>query len=513
MVFNNLIDERVPGWNTKEIAPGKTINALFHIENIPLWWFYSRLLPIHVLPKQLQPLSEQEKPSIKNDITTFGFKKYLYYNEKIKQNLANISISATAEKKALLFTYTNHKDLKTGKVYRLQSIFYTLQQQKKLTPFFLFTDPLSERSYRIIRSINNCPQQETIYSYVGTEEKKNAKAIAKELWQEWKNIDKQSLFGKEWEKIKHTMSFFFSYECMYNTILYYLTSKKIIAQQNVNVVILTSRNGFYEKCMIAAAHNTKTPTIILQHGLGLGVFDPETFPGVKHAVFGEIYQQRLQQWGINNDDIFIIGPTISDEILPFLKKSSVKKGKVVLITVPFVEEHRLTEQQYREYVHKIFLAIKKFPEIVIKLHPREKNKNLYYEEISKAGIQHAMISDAQGNTSLYTILQDAELVINFFSTVALEAMILDKPVLTIDAGVGTVPHLEETPFTGTVIADINSDIEKAITDALNNRKYKEIRRKTVKKFCYKIDGKSSQRLAREIYNLIERKVSGERELL
>ncbi len=521
-VFSNLIDQLVPGWNTKPLPGlgGKTIDERFQVGPFPLWWFYSRLLSSHVLPQQLQPLPETKTEKIaalRGSIFSWMFKKYLFYNETIKQvcgrslqhsfsKAKKTETGNDTQKKVLMLTYTNHRDPKTGTVYRLQPVFEALQQQReqpKLVPWMLFVDPLSQHSYSKIRIIGD-----TIYRFVSREDMRDARALARELHQRWKNIDKNYLFGHEWPRIKHTLHFFFSYELLYHTILYYFTSKQILKTKNIATVLLTSRNSLYEKCMMAAAYHARIPVVILQHGLGLGVFNPETFPGIKHAVFGEIYRQRLLKWGVDPKDVLVIGPTIFDDIYPYLQNWKVQKrmqkGKVVIITVPFLEEHRLTEPQYRAYLHQIFPEVKKrFSTVVIKLHPRENHSRLYLEEAQGAGISDVTITDVQGSFHLYSLMQDAELVINFFSTVALEAMILDKPVLTIDVGIGTVPYLEETPFTGTVIVRMDEDLGAAIHKAFS-KEYRELRAQTVAQFCYKVDGKSSQRLAKEISRLVNK---------
>ena len=80
---------------------------------------------------------------------------------------------------------------------------------------------------------------------------------------------------------------------------------------------------------------------------------------------------------------------------------------------------------------------------------------------------------------------------------------MDKPVLTIDLGPKVILDLAETPYTGGIIAKIDDNVEKSIQEAIEDKEaIKERRREIVKKFCYKIDGKASERIVEIIYENI-----------
>ena len=479
MAFENIIDKNFPEWNKKEVN-GKTFDEIFQIEGTPLWWFYSRFVAAHTLPSQFNLQRRIEKQSINlffrahYNILSFAFKNYFYYNEKIKQKLTK-KLSCPGDK-VLFLTYTNHYNKNTGKTYRIQKLIELISRGKKIKPLVMYTDPLS----RVVSSgIKNFDH--TLYGHVDEEAINAAKKEAKNLTKEWKKIDKTLLFGERWELIQPVMDFFFSYEFMYNTLLYYLTSKKIIQEQKVKAVVLTSRNGFFEKCMIVAAQKLNIPTVIIQHGLGLGLFSPETPDGVKHLVFGEIFRERLLRLGVSEKDIIIVGPLLFDEIVPFIRKKNKKEGKAAIITAPFIEENRLSKEAHFRQVEKVIDSLQGHcSEIVIKLHPREKTKRDYEELLAKKGIKNTAVVESMESGQLYSILADASLVINFFSTVALEAMILDRPVLTIDPLVGTSHLMKEEPFTGGVAVAIDGDIAKAVKEALQDREEWKQKRKEMK---------------------------------
>lgn len=501
MAFENIIDKTFPGWNLKEIGE-KKFDDIFQVEGTPLWWFYSRFITVHVLPKQfnLQQKMVLQKdfflPKIYYACLSLVFRKYFYYNERTKQAWSLKKNSAG--KKVLFLTYLNHYDHKTGKIYRIQKMIDILNKDNKIAPLVLYTDLLSRKASL------NLKRFYTIYGAVDRNDLDAARINAEMLSRQWKKLNKEMLFGKGWSPIRPVMDFFFSFESMYNLFVYYQTCKRIIAEQEIKAIVLTSRNGFFEKCMIAAAQQTKTPLIISQHGLGLGAFDPETPPGVKHVVFSALFKQRLLELGVLEEDIAVTGPLIFDDIVPFMKCQSAKKRKIVLITEPFVEENRFTKETYFRLIGNLLGALQgKYSELVIKLHPREKTKRDYELLIERKKVPNVAVVDTIGGSCLYSILSDASLVINFLSTVALEAMIMDKPILTIDPCFGTAPKPEDSPYVGGVMVNIDGDILKAVAEALeDNADWKRKRKEVVSKFCHKVDGKANERAVKVVYGLI-----------
>lgn len=565
--FENIIDLHFPGWNTKKVlAHGKSFDDLFQIDGVPLWWFYRRFITPHVLPKQFslqQHFAAKEISFLSQMIqasTSWGLRKYFSLNEKMKMILAkSAQTTLSTGKKVLFLTYTTHYDQKTGNTYRLQKIVDLLQEEQRALPLVLYTEPLTKRA-----SLGSRTFAQTLYGYITSGDKKRAKQAAQQFFREWKQLDKTLLFGEKWLSLQATLNFFFSKEFLFFTFLSYFISQRVMLQQKIGAVILTSRNGLFEKCMIAAAQSQDISVFILQHGLGLGLFSPDTPSGVKHLVFGEAFTEKLLAFGVRKEDIVVTGTPLFDEMVPYLQKkeeTASKKDRIVLITAPFVEEHRMSKELYFQRISKLLEILREFSsEVIIKMHPRERMRSGYEEllismncqkepttidkilslrsEVAsqqqpaacspcwarvgsfdhtfsnqrvltetppvthwrKKHISGVRIVDAVGGKYLYPLLQDAALVINFCSTVALEAMILDRPVLTLDPLVGFSHLLKERPYSAGVCARIDGDVKSAVREALQDSLALQKKRKeVVKKMCYRVDGKVGERVVQAIY--------------
>lgn len=509
--FVNIIDGLLGDLNTKDID-GKKFSEEFQLDGIPLWWFYRRLITSHVLPKHFNTaaLAKKQKISVLEkgyyQALKFAFQKFIKYNEKMKVRTAKRALDKNTggnEKKKILFlTYTNHLN-KNHEIYRINPILKLLKEEKKVEPFTLFADPLSAHSYQQIKKLEN-----TIYQYIGKEELLKTDTLSKELHEKWVSVQKEEVFGARWETLRYTMDFFFSQEFIYNTALYYLATKRVLQEQSVQSIVLTATTGFFERNMIAAAAKLHIPLIVVQHGEGLATSNPEFLPGTKVAVavFGEMFARRLMKWGIDRKDIEIIGPIVFEEIYTFVQKKQKKTDKILLITTSLIEGNRLSKEEYFKNITSILRQLSLLQkEIVIKLHPAELHFEQYVKIIEKEGLKNMKVTQERGQSALYTLINDSDLVVNLYSTVALQAMILGKPVVSLDMVIpSTVPNVDEGIWNGGMQITMKDDITKASAKALQDPPHwKKKRQEIVEAYCYKVDGKENERLRDLIYRMAE----------
>lgn len=502
--FVNIVDEIIGDLNSKTIGD-KKFAEIFQIEGIPLWWFYRRFITSHVLPPQFNtiPLLNKKKINLVEkayySALQFSFRKYFKYNEKIKLRSAKKKVSPDKINKVLFLTYTSHLNTKTGEVYRINSLVQKLNDEQKIAPLTIFVDPLSLHSYQQLKQLDA-----TIYHYVGQDEQRNAEKISRELFARWRSFDKNQLFGANWSTLQYTLNFFFSKEFIYNMVLYYLAMKRVLREEHIKCIVLTSRNGFFEKCIIAAAHKSAIPLIVVQHGMGIGTSDPELFPGMKIAVFGEVYKEKLLQWGMNEKDILITGPIIFEEIHKHILRKQHKTNKILFVTDQYIEENYIPKDEYFRKMEIILNQLQSLgKEIIIKLHPVEKHIAEYRALAERKNWKNITITQERGSEVLYRLINDSDLVINSYSTVALEAMILGRPILTINIGPNLVPNVNESIFAGGIHVTMNDDIVSAGQKALQDSVvWKKKRKEIVQRFCYKVDGKANERLMKLIYGMI-----------
>ena len=509
--FANIVDSVLGDLNAKDLE-GKKFSEEFQFDGVPLWWFYRRLITSHVLPKQFNTADLVKKQKISTlekgyyQVLRLTFQKYIKYNERMKVRAATEPLDKNNEKskgrkKILFLTYTNHINKKNGEIYRLNATLNLLKEEKKVDPFILFADPLSTHSYQQIKKLEN-----TIYQYIGKEERSKAELISRELHQKWASLKKEEVFGVKWGNLQYTLNFFFSQDFIYNTILYYLATKRVLQEQSIQSVVVTATTGFFERGMIAAAAKLNIPMVIIQHGEGLATCNPELFPDMKVAiaVFGEMFAKRLVKWGIDRKDIELIGPVAFEEIYSFVQKKQKKTDKILLITTSLIEGNRISKEAYFEKITSILRQLSLLQkEIVIKLHPAERYFDQYTKIIKQEGLKNVIVTQERGSAALYRLVNESDLVVNLYSTVALQAMILGKPVVSLDIVVpSTVPNVDEGIWNGGMQITMDDDITKAAAEALQDPPHwKKKRKEIVELYCYKVDGKENERLRDLIYRM------------
>jgi CDP-glycerol glycerophosphotransferase (TagB/SpsB family) len=164
-----------------------------------------------------------------------------------------------------------------------------------------------------------------------------------------------------------------------------------------------------------------------------------------------------------------------------------------------------TPEDVEAFVVYALTAMKSFPEksVVVKLHP---NFSKEYEATTRSIIEQLQVSKAVVTERfLWELLSMCELLITDTSTVGLEAILLDKPVIVFNPA----PDPNLNPYIGTdFVINVNKadDLVPAIRDALYDgevrRKLAEARRRSVCQYAYCQDGKASRRVGHLIEQMV-----------
>ena len=289
---------------------------------------------------------------------------------------------------------------------------------------------------------------------------------------------------------------------------------------NVKVAVITAQHNIYERCLSAAASQLNIPVIMIQHGSGLCALNPELLNPHYIAVFSEYYQQLLVEQNVPKEQILVTGPLIFDDIYPFIQEQKKKKNnsgnnssaEILLLTVPFVEQNYFSKEKHAEYIKKIIQEIQKVNKvnITIKLHPLEKNLHDYQNLIHENKLEKVNVVQKTGASYLYQLMSQSDIIINFSSTVVIESIILDKPVITMLGKEFANPFnklISESK--ATLELKESHDLPTTVTALLTNTKlqqeYHKNRRAFSKKMCGKIDGQAAARVAEFVKQLARNK--------
>ncbi len=185
------------------------------------------------------------------------------------------------------------------------------------------------------------------------------------------------------------------------------------------------------------------------------------------------------------------------------------KGIIVLATQPMVESYLWTGKEREKFIEAVTGAMKEFPEkrLVIKLHPDE-NIGIYRRILSDIGDDTTIVCL---DTDTYELLNACDLLMTFYSTVALEAMLFDKPVITVN--LFGKPDIFPFAPSGAALGvyreeELVPSIKKALYDAGVREELSSKSREFTCEHIYQPDGQASQRGAELILKLVERAATG-----
>lgn len=247
----------------------------------------------------------------------------------------------------------------------------------------------------------------------------------------------------------------------------------------------------------------------------------------KTVVFGQYYKDCLTLdsaypfnsavvTGQQRTDVLINKDQIYSKEKIFKKLGIKLEKKIILfISQPYPEEFM------KNVVGTVLQAVKALPDmfLIIKLHPYETEEKFVYRLARKLGVYLEAPEDAKlfgtselhkiianklkvsnylivKDIDLYSLLNACDLVIVISSTVALEAPLFNKPVISLNFGeADVISCLRRT--VGIRVSD-PKDLVEVIRDVLENPKTKEkiekIQKSISSDFFYKVDGLASKRI-------------------
>lgn len=219
----------------------------------------------------------------------------------------------------------------------------------------------------------------------------------------------------------------------------------------------------------------------------------------KAAVMGEKVRDIYLKKGIAPERIVVTGIAHYDRIFQrnseqdkeTLSRLKIDPGKRIVV---FATE-ATSFQETSAMIKGVIECVLKLEDtlLVIKVHPREEIE--LYQKIAES--YHNPRIHVVRDMDLYALLSSCQLLIAQFSTTGLEAMMFDKPVVTINlfGQAEPVPYVREGAALGVYrYEDIEPAIRKALFDMEIRHRLKEQRTKFVYDYAYKSDGKSSQRI-------------------
>ncbi len=299
-------------------------------------------------------------------------------------------------------------------------------------------------------------------------------------------------------------------------MMYIETIMNIIDREKPKCLILTDEYNPIGRAAVSVGRLKGIKTIALQHGTistdrpsflhyeneisCFGECDTQYYPLPDvTAVFGSFYRDMLEDIGnyppgslvvtgsIRYDEILELNRTINKKAI-FSKIGADENKKVLLYT-----SQPIAKEDSDKILRAIVSAVSKLPDfqLIIKLHPAEIKVN--HDILSMVDEKIIVIKDI----NIYEIINVSDIMITYFSTTALEAMIMEKPVITINltGKKDIIPYVQSGAALGVYSEEALIPVIKSVFEDRQLRAQLDINsKKFVYQNAYKIDGMATERV-------------------
>ncbi len=499
-------------------------------DRIPIWWFFRMKFLKGELPLQspkhkilVDSILNNRKITlydrIKSRLLSYLFAKAIKFNEELKIFISRFNrkhpkrVSGRGD--IMILAHTNaiiFKNSTSGfEIDRIEGVIRKIREDNELQEYISIVDPISHNSL-----LNLLKYENLIYGHMDSNLRKNANRDASELHKQWVKIKNKISYESEIDKKIYanflpTLNLIFSKEMLYLVILYYEAYKKVISERNTKLLVVYAPTGFIILCAIAAADKRNIKTLHIEHGLaGHGTYD-YVIDSLYRATDTGDNRNMLIKYGNSPDKIFVTGSVVIDNIARYItNKKEVRGKKRILFALWLSSDFPSGKEWYRKYLRKYLQEMNRVGnvEIIMKLHPRDKDMSFYKSILKELGYNNVEIMKTKGKTQtkdfLWSLIRDSDLVISFGSSVSSEALIIGTPSLIIDLIPLTISSSLITE--GIVHISRDEDISKIVKEALYNEgRIAELVDKgnqAISKYLYKIDGKASERVLGVIKELV-----------
>jgi len=298
-------------------------------------------------------------------------------------------------------------------------------------------------------------------------------------------------------------------------VAHYRLAYEVIRAYGVRVVVTAQDSQYSGQLFVTAARQQGARSLCVQHGLFGKTFGYLPVRATKLAVSGEAVLDWCLQNGARPEQIVVTGQPRFDALLqpPPIKRQEIvaqlqlSLDKPIWLLAP--EPATVTRQLGRWMRTMMFNALEQLPEVqaILRVHPSDDEAEHRVILQSRSGlIQRVRVSRWP---DVLSVLHACDLAVIGQSTLGLEAMLVDKPVIVLwPPGKldGVVPYIQERSV---LHASNSEELVRAgqrLCDPQVQRAQVRSQRRFVERYAYRADGRNTERVI-EVINRLAQEVT------
>ena len=265
----------------------------------------------------------------------------------------------------------------------------------------------------------------------------------------------------------------------------YKLSETLFKKLNVKSLLILYPNAAEEKVIIHVAHKFKIPGIVLQHGVPphtkyyekfLSLWYPPEQKHLIHAIWDDTERKHLKKLGIKEENFVLTGSHRFD--LLFKIKDQCKNNKSILVASSALAKQdepldsaTFTSIEYGNMLKNICKISNNIPnhKLIVKLHPAQSptfDAKMIVHDVDES-------IPVYQHENIHPFLRDCDVLVCMeYSTILLEAMILNKPTITSLVYSDWFEEDEMIKKGATLAVRTTEDFELAIKKVLNDNDFR-----------------------------------------
>ncbi|MEK6925735.1 MAG: hypothetical protein AABW50_00490 [Nanoarchaeota archaeon] len=208
---------------------------------------------------------------------------------------------------------------------------------------------------------------------------------------------------------------------------------KIIKKGKISLILSSADSIPFSYSIVSLAKYFRIPTVVAQHGFFNHEIGYRTASDYVLASGKKIKQEYLH-YGADKEGVRAVGCSRYDNFIP--KKHDKSKNNIIFYGMEvangneMVADTHLSKKRQKEILKILFNVLKKYPQykLIIKTRLNWELAKLPREIAEKEGFTNFEVIEKGDNTKL---INDSDLVIVNRSTLGIEAMLLNKPIVSV----------------------------------------------------------------------------------
>ena len=316
-----------------------------------------------------------------------------------------------------------------------------------------------------------------------------------------KDTQFQSIFEYKginfWDVIKGDIGLLFDkqFPDLISSILYF---DKVIDIIQPDILVVGDDRAATVKGHVLLAKKKGVPTLEVQHGLcaDTGPFDTPVSDRI--AAGGDYSKKVFMKFGAKKEQLVVTGwPKYDTHVKSKESLTEKHKDGTDILFATGSGDIKITLDTIEAIGS--FIEDSTHFRLIIKPHPTENHK--IYNRIAK---KYKNVVLHKSNEDISSLIASTDILVSFFSTVAIEAALLDKPIICINT-----TNVESMYVSSGIAIEVRKldELIPAIKDALYNeevsKRLAEARKNFIYEHAYIQDGKASKRVVDLIIQMIE----------